>query len=763
LIISDRTRFQECRIENFLLDGRVDEAPASRIAPNAALLDTRRPLRKRQDANVVTLSLLRSSAALSLLIAGSVGATPPLGYPAAARDAQVDVYHGIKVADPYRWLENIDSPDARAWVSAENRLSRGFLDSIAGRESLTERLRRIWNFERWSPPERYGRTWLYTHNDGLQNQSVVFVTQDPGAPGRVLIDPNKLSQDGTIALRETAMSPDGRLFAYSLSDAGSDWQIWHVREVATGRDLPDTLQWSKFGGASWRKDGSGFYYTTYDPPKPGAGLKSANEYQKLFFHRLGSRQSDDTLVYARTDNPGWLIGATVSDDGRYLLIQSSLGTDARNTVAVQDLTRPDAPIVPLIPNPTATYDVIGNVGASLLIRTDESAPRYRIVSVNLQHPDSKSWRAVIAEGADTLDTATLVGGQLIVHRLKNAHSAVDRYTPEGRLIGAVDLPGLGTAAGFLGHGDDARVFYTYSSFSTPPSVFSLDLATGKAALWHAPHLEGFAPSEFETHQVFYTSKDGTRVPLFITARKGTPLSGNNPTILYGYGGFNVPVTPGFSPTIAGWLQLGGVYAVANLRGGGEYGRDWHEAGMKTHKQNVFDDFIAAAEYLSKSHWTSPARLALSGRSNGGLLIGAVEEERPDIAAAAVPQVGVMDMLRFREFTIGKAWEADYGSVDEAEEFASLYAYSPYHNVKSGVNYPATLIMTSDHDDRVFPAHSFKFAAAMQHADPQGNAILLRVETRAGHGQGIPTAKLIDEVVDIYAFILHAFGINAASG
>jgi len=691
--------------------------------------------------------------------AGSANAVPPLPYPEAARDPQVDVYHGVKVADPYRWLEDIDSAETRSWVAAEDRLSRGYLDSIAGRAELTQRLKRIWNFERWSPPERYGRTWLYTHNDGLQNQSVIFVTQDPGTPGRILIDPNTLSADGTVALREISMSPDGRLFAYSLSDAGSDWQIWHVRDVASGKDLPDALLWSKFGGANWRKDGSGFYYTAYDPPKTGTVLKSATEYQKLFFHRLGALQSQDALVYARTDSPNWFIDANVTDDGRYLTIQTTLGTDERNTVAVQDLTKPNAPILPVIPNPTATYQIIGNVDTDLLVRTDDAAPHYRIVRVDPAHPDPHDWHSVIAESADTIDAAMLVGGQLIVHRLKDAHSAVERYTPQGRPLGAVDLPGLGTAAGFIGHEHDTRVYYKYSSYGTPPSVFALDLASGKTALWRSPRLEDFSPAEFETRQVFYSSKDGTRVPMFITARKGTPLSGDNPTILYGYGGFNVPMTPGFSPTIAGWLQLGGVYAVANLRGGGEYGREWHEAGMKTRKQNVFDDFVAAAEYLSKSHWTRPSRLALSGRSNGGLLIGAVEEERPDVAAAAIPQVGVMDMLRFRQFTVGKAWEADYGSIDNPAEFGALYAYSPYHNVKSGVSYPATLIMTSDHDDRVFPAHSFKFAAAMQHADPRGNPILLRVETRAGHGQGIPTAKLIDEVVDIYAFILHTFGMD----
>jgi prolyl oligopeptidase len=724
------------------------------------------PARGQSTQNLpVALGLVVSIGALLLLgvHAGSVSASPPLSYPPAPRDARVDVYQGREVADPYRWLEDIDSSGTRAWVSAEDRLSREYLDSIAGRAKLAERLRRMWNFERWSAPEHYGRAWLYTHNDGLQNQSVVFVTRDPGAAARVLIDPNALSPDGTVALRERAMSADGRLFAYSLSDAGSDWQTWHVRDVGTGKDLADTLQWSKFGGASWRKDGSGFYYTAYDAPQPSARLKSANEYQKLFFHRLGTAQSDDTLVYARNDNPDWFIGAAVSDDGRYLVIQSALGTDESNTVALQDLTRPNAPIVPIIANPTATYDVIGNVGSRLLIRTDDSAARYRIVSVDLKHPDPSHWRQIVAEGDDTLDAANLVGGELIVHRLRDAHSAVDRYTPQGRLLGTVELPGLGTAAGFAGHLDDSRVYFTYSSFGTPPSVFSLDLKTGKAALWHSPHLEDFVPSEFETHQVFFSSKDGTRVPMFITARHGTPLSGNNPTILYGYGGFNMPVTPGFSPMIAAWLQLGGVYAVANLRGGGEYGRTWHEAGMKTGKQHVFDDFIGAAEYLSKSHWTNPARLALSGRSNGGLLVGAVEEQRPDIAAAAVPQVGVMDMLRFREFTVGKAWESEYGSVDNPAEFDALYAYSPYHNVKSGVNYPPTLIMTSDHDDRVFPAHSFKFAAAMQHADPQGNPILLRVEARAGHGQGIPTTKLIEQVVDIYAFILHAFGMDVPCG
>jgi prolyl oligopeptidase len=697
-----------------------------------------------------------------------------LSYPPARRGTQVDDYHGINISDPYRWLEDIDSPETRAWVTAQGALSRKFLDSIAGRASMTQRLRDMWNFERWTPPVRHGENWFYTHNDGLQNQSVVFVMSEPEASdpgtgtstegkaessGRILLDPNGLSGDGTVALRETAVSADGRLFAYALSEAGSDWQTWRVRDVATGKDLPDTLKWSKAGGGSWRKDGSGFYYTAFDPPKEGSALKATNEYEKLYFHRLGTPQSADELIYTRTDDPGWFVGGTVTDDGHYLVIQATLGTDIRNTVLVQDLTKPHAPVVPVIPNPVATYDVIDNIGTTLIVRTDDAAPRHRIIGVDLANPGTSHWRTLIAEGADTIETASLVGGQILVHRLKDARSVVQRYSPDGKLLGDIDLPGLGTVTGLEGHADDTRTFYGYSGFGTPPSIYRVDLADGKVTLWRSPQLNGFAPSEYETQQVFYKSKDGTRVPLFITARKGTKLDGTNPTILYAYGGFNISLTPSFSPIIAAWVQMGGVYAVANVRGGGEYGRAWHEAGMKTHKQNVFDDFIAAAEYLSAAHWTNPKRLAIRGGSNGGLLIGAVEEQRPDIAAAAIAQVGVMDMLRFRKFTVGKAWESDYGSVENSEEFRALLKVSPYHNVRAGVKYPATLIMTGDHDDRVFPAHSFKFAAAMQHADPAGRPILLRVETRAGHGQGMPTAKLIDEVVDMYAFIFKAFGIS----
>jgi prolyl oligopeptidase len=680
-----------------------------------------------------------------------------LSYPAASRDSVVADYHGVKIPDPYRWMEDIDSPATRAWVEAEDKLSRDYLNAIPGREAIAERLRQIWNFERWSPPEHHGRYWFYTHNDGLQNQSVTFATTDPGTAGHVLLDPNTLSKDGTVALRETAISDDGRLFAYALSDAGSDWQIWHVRNVDTGADLPDEIHWSKAGGGSWRKDGSGFYYTSYDAPKDGDVLKAANKYEKLFFHALGTPQSQDKLVYTRSDDPDWFVGGVVSDDGHYLVIQANHGDEVQNTLLVQDLAGPgaEAPIKTIIPKPTAVYTFVGNVGSTLYVLTDDGAPRYKVVAIELSRPEPSHWRTIVPEGTDTLDSVTLVGGQLVAQYLHDAHSAVRRYTPDGKLIGEVQLAGLGQVGGFQGRVEDHETFYTYSGFTSPPSVYRLDLGSGASSLWKTPQLAGFDRNAYETRQEFYSSKDGTRVPLYIVARKGTKLDGGNPTILYGYGGFNISMEPGFSPAVAGWIEMGNVYAMANLRGGGEYGRAWHEGGMKVHKQNVFDDFIGAAEYLIAQHWTDPKHLAIWGRSNGGLLVGATEEQRPDLFAAAVPQVGVMDMLRFREFTVGKGWESDYGSVDDSAQFQALLAYSPLQNVKAGVNYPATLVTTGDHDDRVYPAHSFKFTAAMQRADPHGKPILLRVETRAGHGSGKPTAKLIEEMADIQAFVLNA--------
>jgi len=698
-----------------------------------------------------------TGALVATIVAASAQALT-LAYPPADRGDHIDSYHGVAVADPYRWMEDIDSPATRAWVEAEGRLTSNYLAAIPGRQAIAADLEKIWNYERWSPPERHGAYWFYTHNDGLQNQPIVYVTPDQNAPARVLLDPNALSKDGTLALNETCISDDGRLFAYALSEAGSDWQIWHVRDVATGKDLPDELRWSKEGGGSWRKDGSGFYYTRFDAPRPGETLKAANKYEKLYFHKLGTPQTADTLVYTRTDDPGWYVDGRVTDDGHYLVITTTHGDEVQNALLVQDLSTSGAPVKAVIPEPSAVYNFIGNIGTTFYVRTDDQAARYRIVAIDLNKPEPANWRTVVPEAAEPLDSASLVGGQLIGQFLKDAHSAVRRYSSEGKPLGEVKLEGLGSARGFQGRAGDGTTYYAFSSFTTPPSVYRLDLSSGKISLWRQPKIQGFMPAEYDTTQAFYTSKDGTRVPLYIVSRKGTKLDGTNPTLLYGYGGFNISLEPAFSPAVAAWLQLGGVYAMANLRGGGEYGRAWHEAGMKTHKQNVFDDFIGAAEYLIAQHWTNPKRLAIRGASNGGLLVGATEEQRPDLFAAAVAEVGVMDMLRFRDFTVGKGWESDFGSVDNPEEFRAILAYSPLQNVKAGVNYPATLITTGDHDDRVFPTHSFKFTAAMQHADPRGQPVLLRIETRAGHGGGMPTAKRIEETADVYAFIRKAMGL-----
>jgi prolyl oligopeptidase len=668
----------------------------------------------------------------------------------------IDTYHGRQVPDPYRWLEDIDSPATRAWVESEGRLSADYLGALPGRQAITERLKKIWDFERWSAPERHGPHWFYSHNDGLQNQSVVYVTDDPASPGRVLLDPNALSADGTVSLRELSVSDDGSLIAYALSDAGSDWQVWHVREVATGKDRPDELRWAKFGGGSWRKDGSGFYYTRYAEPKGDDALKAANQFEKLYFHTLGTPQSQDPLVYERPDDPERFLSAEVTEDGRYLILQTNHGDEEQNTLAVQDLTVPGAALQSVVERADAVYSVIGNVGGTLYVRTDRDAPRYRLIAIDLAHPQREHWREVIPQVRQTLDSVSLVGHQLVAQYLKDAHSAVCRYSLEGRLVGEVGFEGgLGTASGFRGHADDSATYYSYSSLTTPPSVYRLDLTSGQSSLWKQPRLAGFKPEDFETTQVFYPSKDGTKIPMFIVSRKGAQRDGGNRTLLYAYGGFNISVEPSFAPAVAGWLQGGGVYAMANLRGGGEYGRAWHEAGMKTHKQNVFDDFTYAARYLIQQGWTRPTRLAINGRSNGGLLIGATLEQHPELFAAAVAQVGVMDMLRFRDFTVGKGWESDYGSVDNPAELKALLAYSPLQNVKSGVAYPAILITTGDHDDRVYPAHSFKLTAALQHAHADGRPILLRIDARAGHGGGKPTAKLIEETADMQAFMLDA--------
>ncbi|HYO99494.1 MAG TPA: prolyl oligopeptidase family serine peptidase [Pyrinomonadaceae bacterium] len=680
-------------------------------------------------------------------------------YPATKKVEQLDDYHGTKISDPYRWLEDLDSADTRQWVEAQNRLTNAYLAEIPARKRIKERLTKLWNFERYGIPFREGERYFYTKNDGLQNQSVLYTVASLADEPRVLLDPNKLSADGTIALAGTAISRDGKLMAYGLATSGSDWSEWRVRNIETGQDLPDHVKWVKFSGASWTTDGKGFFYSRYDEPKAGASnLAGVNEFQKLYYHRLGTPQAEDVLVYERKDQKDWGFSGDVTEDGRYLIISVWVGTDAKNRVYYKDLQAKDAPVVKLLDDFDAAYNFIDNDGAVFWFATDKDAPRYKVIAVDTRKPERANWKVVIPEAAETIDGVNVLNNMFVVSYLKDAHSQVKVYKTDGAFVREVELPGIGSTSGFSGKRTDKETFYTYGSFTTPYPIYRYDLVTGKSTIFRQPKVD-FDPNAYETKQVFYKSKDGTRVPMFITHKKGLKLDGTNPTLLYGYGGFNVSETPAFSISRLVWMEMGGVFALANLRGGGEYGKDWHEAGMKLKKQNVFDDFIAAAEWLISNKYTSTPKLAIQGGSNGGLLVGAVITQRPDLFGAALPAVGVMDMLRFTKFTIGAAWASDYGSPDNADEFKSLYAYSPLHNLKPGTAYPPTLITTADHDDRVWPGHSFKFAATMQAAQGGSAPVLIRIETKAGHGAGKPTSKIIEEYADIWGFLVRTLNMN----
>jgi prolyl oligopeptidase len=685
-----------------------------------------------------------------------------LVYPTARKTDQVDDYHGVKVADPYRWLEDDNSAETKAWVEAENKVTFAYLDKIPERAAIKERLTKLWNYERFGVPFHQGGRYFYTRNSGLQNQRVLYVAETLDASPRVLLDPNSLSEDGTVALAGYVPSEDGKLLAYGLSRAGSDWEEWHVRDVDSGKDRDDLVEWVKFSGAAWKKDGTGFFYSRYDAPKPGEEKKGLNEFQKVYFHRVGTKQADDTLVYERKDHADWGFGAGVSDDGRYLILGVSQGTDTRNRVFYKDLADEKSPVVELLNDFDASYDFIDNVGPLFLFKTDLNASRSRVIAIDTEHPQREHWREIIPESTDALESVSLVDGQLICRYLHDAHSVVKFFvsgkpSEPAKLVRELPLPGLGSADGFGGKSTDTETFYSFTSFTVPGTVYRLDLKTGESRVFRAPKVD-FKPEDFETKQVFYKSKDGTRVPMFITSRRGLKLDGNNPTLLYGYGGFDISLTPAFSVSDLVWMERGGVYAMANLRGGGEYGEEWHQAGMKLKKQNVFDDFIGAGEWLIANKYTSTPKLAIQGGSNGGLLVGACVTQRPDLFGAAVAQVGVMDMLRFDKFTIGWAWRSDYGSPENPEEFRTLLAYSPLQAIKPGVRYPATLISTADHDDRVVPAHSFKFAARLQECQAKdGPPVLIRIETRAGHGGNKPMTKVIAEHADELGFLTHVLG------
>jgi prolyl oligopeptidase len=638
--------------------------------------------------------------------------TTKIQYPKPKKVDQVDDYHGTKVADPYRWLEDPDSADTRQWVQDENKITFGYLEKIPARQQIKDRMTKLMNYERFSVPFHESGHYFYSKNNGLQNQNVWFWTASLTGEPKVLLDPNGLSKDGTVAVSGMAVSHDGKLLAYSISGAGSDWQEWHVRDVESGNDLNDILKWVKFSGASWSADNKGIFYSRYEEPNQATMMKATNYFQKLYYHKLGTPQSEDVLVYETPEHKDWQFHGHVTDDGHYLIISISEGTDPKNRVYYKDLVAPNAEVVKLLDAFDASYNFIDNDGPVFWFQTNLNAPRSKVIAIDTRKPETANWKTIIPEAKDALDGVNVVNDQFIASYLKDAHSDVRLFDLNGKFLRNIDLPGLGTAGGFGGKRKDKETFYSYTSFTAPTTIYRYDLTTKKSSVYRQPKVD-FDPTQFETKQVFYTSKDGTRIPMFITAKKGIKLDGTNPTLLYGYGGFDISLAPSFSVGNLTWMEMGGVYAQANLRGGGEYGEEWHLAGTKLRKQNVFDDFIAAAEWLIANKYTSTPKLAISGRSNGGLLVGACLTQRPDLFGATLPGVGVMDMLRFHQFTIGWAWKSDYGSSENSEEFKALYKYSPLHNLKPGVKYPPTLIVTADHDDRVFPAHSFKFAATMQ--------------------------------------------------
>jgi len=704
--------------------------------------------------------LLTSIACLLISMSSfSADLTIKPAYPVTKKGDVVDDYHGTKVADPYRWLEDDNADDTKAWVKAQNTVTFRYLESIPQRKTISARLTELWNYERYGIPFKRGANYFYSHNSGLQNQPVLHVAESLNAEARVLLDPNTLSTDGTTSLTNYSPSEDGRLLAYGLSKAGSDWEEFHVREVDTGKDREDILHWVKFSGASWARDGSGFYYSRYEEPQKGAALTAKNENHKLCFHKLGTPQSADVIVYQRPDHPEWNFFAHVTDDGRYLIIKAAHGTDPKRRVFYKELTQQDAPIIELLPEADASYDFIENIGTVFYFRTDLQAQRFRIIAIDVTRPQHKDWREIIPQGADKLDGVSVVSDQLICEYLHDAHSLVRCFTLDGKPLRDIALPGIGSVGGFGGRREDKETFYSFTSFTEPGAIFRLDPSTGVSSVWRKAKVE-FDSSLYETKQTFVFSRDGTRVPMFLVHRRGLKLDSTHPTLLYGYGGFNISLTPGFSISRAVWLEMGGVFAMANLRGGGEYGSDWHLDGTKQRKQNVFNDFIACAEWLVSKRYTAPKKLAIQGGSNGGLLVGACMTQRPELFGAALPAVGVMDMLRFHKFTIGWAWKSDYGSVDDAEQFKALHAYSPLHRLSPDTRYPATLVTTSDHDDRVVPAHSFKFAARLQECQsPESPPVLIRIETSAGHGAGTALSKTIEASADQWAFLVRVLGMK----
>jgi len=692
-----------------------------------------------------------------LMFIAPILAAGQIQYPTTKKGETTEDYHGTKVADPYRWLEDDNSEETKAWVQAQNKVTFDYLATLPQRDKIKKRLEELWNYPRYSSPSKKNEYYYFYKNDGLQNQAVLYRQKGLDGKPEEFLNPNTLNKEGIAALGSTSFSKSGKYFAYSVAVAGSDWQEGYIMETATRKVLTDKIRWIKFSGFSWKGD-EGFYYSGYDQPDEKTKLSKQNQFHKVFYHKLGTDQSADELIYEDKEHPLRYHSAGLTEDKRFLILQISEGTSGAE-IRYWDLQDPgQEKFKVLIPGFSTEPDVIdSNPEGELLVRTNDGAPNYQVVLINPKSPEKENWKPIIPEKEEALQGVGTAGGNMFASYLKDASTKVYQYNYSGELIREISLPGIGSAGGFGGEKEDKEFFYTFSSFSTPPSIYRYNIATGKSTLFRKTEVK-LKTEDFVTEQVFFTSKDGTKVPMFLTYKKGMVKNGQNPVLIYGYGGFNIPVTPGFSTSNAFFIEQGGIYVSVTLRGGSEYGEKWHKAGMLENKQNVFDDFIGAAEHLVKEKYTNSQKIAIRGGSNGGLLVGAVMTQRPDLFKVALPAVGVLDMLRYHKFTVGWGWAVEYGNADSAKQFPYLYKYSPYHNLKQGVSYPATLVTTADHDDRVVPAHSFKFAARLQEYHTGANPVLIRVDVNAGHGAGKPTSKQIDEATDIWSFVMHNLGM-----
>ena len=695
--------------------------------------------------------------------ATSIAQEVMLKYPETRRVDQVDTFHGVDVPDPYRWLEEDprNSTEVADWIESQNNAAREYLDAIPSRKMFEERLTKLWNYERYSVPSQTAGRYFFQKNDGLQDQSVLYVSESCNDEGRILLDPNTWSEDGTVSLGAAAASDDGRYLAYLRKESGSDWSTIYVQEIESREQLDDKLMWTRWANIVWNADSTGFFYTRYAEPEEGQQFQSSVTNPRIYFHRLGTTQEKDTLVYCRPDHPTWSFGLQQSDDNQFLILSIGRSTDPQNQVWYRPVEAPlDSQWTPLIEDFENEFEFVGNEGSKFYFFTDYEAPTKRVVAMDVQKAGRKGLEEVIPVSEATLGSVSLLDGdKLVANYMQDVISRVSVFALDGSLLNEIDLPGAGSAGGFGGRTSDTETFYSFASYNMPTSIYRYDLTTGKSQQIRAPQVD-FNSDDYAVSKAFYESKDGTRVPILVTHRKGIELDGNNPTLLYAYGGFNISITPRFSVEYAIWMEQGGVVAVANLRGGGEYGEPWHQAGKQLNKQNVFDDFIAAAEWLIAEGYTSSEKLAIKGGSNGGLLVGAVMTQRPELFGACLPAVGVMDMLRYQNFTAGHFWRDEYGTVDNVEQFKAIYAYSPYHNIRQGVSYPATMVTTADTDDRVVPMHSFKFGAALQRAQAGPAPALLRIEKRAGHGAGTPISKRIEAAADSWAFLWDSLGMSA---